>query len=298
MTGAASSSRHGPVRSRLLLLAAYLVAGAAALVTALVVGEAHPLAVVAAADLVATGVVFGFSWALDNSSCYDPYWSVAPPLIALYLVFGAAAADASGLRQAVVFALVLLWGVRLTANFLRGWSGLDHEDWRYLDMRAASGRSYWLVSLLGIHLFPTVAVFLGCLSLFPALAAGTRAFGALDVLAALVTAGAIALEHLADEELRRFRRSAGPGEILATGLWARSRHPNYLGEMGFWWGLFLFGLAADPGWWWTLIGPLGITVMFFLASIPRIDKRMCARRPRYAEHMKRVPALLPSLRAC
>ena len=48
-----------------------------------------------------------------------------------------------GLRQAVVIALVAVWGARLTWNWYRGWSGLDHEDWRYVNIRETTGSLYW-----------------------------------------------------------------------------------------------------------------------------------------------------------
>ncbi len=81
---------------------------------------------------------------------------------------------------------------------------------------------------------------------------------------------------------------------MDRGVWAYCRHPNYLGEILFWWGVFLFGLAADGDSWWRGVGALWMTVMFVTISIPMIDKRSLARRPRYAEHMKRVPALIPN----
>jgi steroid 5-alpha reductase family enzyme len=151
---------------------------------------------------------------------------------------------------------------------------------------------YWLTSLLGIHFFPTLQVFLGCLPLWPALT-GSRPLGALDGLAALVAAGAIALETRADEELRAFRKTAAPGEICTRGTWAWLRHPNYLGELLFWWGLFLFGIAADASWWWSGLGALAITVMFAFVSVPMLDRRSLARRPGYADVIARVPALVP-----
>ena len=55
---------------------------------------------------------------------------------------------------------------------------------------------------------------------------------------------------------------------MDRGLWRFSRHPNYFGELSFWWGLWLFALAADPAWWWTIIGPLAMTAMFLGVSIP------------------------------
>jgi steroid 5-alpha reductase family enzyme len=244
----------------------------------------------AAADALATVVVFGFSVVLDNSSVYDPYWSVAPMAIAPAL---AVAGEAPFLRKVVVVALVLLWGARLTYNWARGWEGLGHEDWRYVEMRR-TGRAYWVVSFVGIHMMPTVLVFLGCLSLLPALVTGTKAPGPIDVLAFAVTLGAIALEGVADQQLRAFRLSSpAPGTILETGVWAWCRHPNYLGEIGLWWGLFLFAMAADHAAWWTVCGPLAITLLFSFVSAPLLDKRSLARRPRYADHMARVPALFP-----
>lgn len=285
--------------SRARAFAWIAVAYAAALAVALVVGAAvdapSPLWTAFWADVAATCVVFAFSVAFRNSSFYDAYWSVAPIAIAAYWLAGADP-DASARRQGLVVLLVLVWGVRLTVNWARGWTGLDHEDWRYVNLQRQTGRLYWLVSFTGIHMLPTLWVFGGCLALYPALATGTRPFGALDVLATVVTGAAVWLEFQADQELRRFRTAPGrrTEDVLDTGLWSWSRHPNYLGEMGFWWGLWLFGLAADPGWWWTVVGPLAITLMFRFASLPMIETRMLERRPEaFAAYARRTPMVLP-----
>jgi len=287
--------RFGRVESFGLVVLAYLVALAAALWIGAGAGERHPVGALLAADLVATAIVFAFSLRLDNGSVYDPYWSVAPPLIALYWI--ALASDASAVRQVVVTALVLAWAIRLTWNWARGWQGLHHEDWRYLDLYASAPMPKWAISLFGIHLFPTLQVFLGCLPLIPALARGGAGFGALDGIALIVTGGAILVETVADEQMRRFARTKAEGDVMQEGLWAWSRHPNYFGELSFWWGLWLFGLAADASWWWTIAGPLAMTAMFHFASIPMLDRRSLARRPGYEEHMRRLPALIPWPRA-
>ena len=68
--------RGGRGLSASALLLAYLVAGAAAVTTAAVarrlVPGLHPVLAAAAADLLATIVVFAFSAGFDNSSIYDP----------------------------------------------------------------------------------------------------------------------------------------------------------------------------------------------------------------------------------
>ena len=272
-----------------VVCAVYLLALATAIGAGWAVRDRHPLAVIAVADLAGTIVVFMSSVALRNSSLYDPYWSVAPPAIALYLLDG-------GVRDWLVFTLVGAWGLRLTLNWARGWPGMHHEDWRYVDIRGSTGRSYWLASFAGIHLFPTVQVYLGCLALYPAMR-GHHGPGWVDAAAGLITAGAIIVETLADEQLRRFVRTSSPGETMERGLWRYSRHPNYFGEVSFWWGIWLFGVAARPGvGWWTLAGPLAITAMFLFASIPLLDRRSLERRPAYALRMRKVSPLVPWFR--
>lgn len=284
-----------PERARLLRVVglAYLAGLAAALATVAVLPGRHPLLVAGAADVVATLVVFGFSVAHDNSSLYDPYWSVAPIAIAA-LFLAVAAPGASTARGALAALLVAAWGVRLTVNCLVRWRSLADEDFRYREIRARTGRWYWPASLFSIHLFPTAWVFLGLLPLWPALALPSAPLGWLDALAGLVTGAAIAVETVADLQLRRFldtRRDRT--EVLETGLWAFSRHPNYLGEVLFWWGLWLFGLAADTGWWWTVAGPLAITALFSFVSVPWMDRRMAAGHPGWTARRAGVPGLFP-----
>jgi steroid 5-alpha reductase family enzyme len=275
-----------------VVVLAYAAGLGVALAVAWTLRGRPPLLITAAADAAATATVFAFSVLCDNSSIYDPYWSVAPIPIAAY--WFALSPGASTARQRWVLALVCVWGVRLTANWVARWRGLSDEDFRYAEIRARTGRGYWPASLVAIHLMPTVWVFLGLLPLFPALSSAGRPFGWLDWAGLAVTGSAIALEALADLQLRLFLRArTDPGEVLRTGLWNLCRHPNYLGEMTFWWGLYLFGLAADPSWAWSLVGPLSITLLFTAVSVPWMDRRMLARHPEWAERMRTSPALIP-----
>jgi len=255
----------------------------------------EPLVALGSANLAAVIVIFTFSVAYDNSSLFDPYWSVAPPLAALFCVTQADP-QVPGTRQALVVTLLLVWSVRLTADWARSWEGLRHEDWRYVDLRARTGRAYWLVSFLGIHLAPAAVLLLATAPVAVALATGTHPLGPLDAVATLVTGGAIAIEATANAQLRRHRREAPAGATCARGLWAYSRHPNYFGEMSFWWGLYLFAVAARPEVGWLVVGPLAITLMIVFVSIPLLDRCSLERRPDYARHMQRVSAVVPWIR--
>jgi steroid 5-alpha reductase family enzyme len=165
-------------------------------------------------------------------------------------------------------------------------------DWRYRDLQAQTGVFWPVVNLCGIHLFPTVLVYLGCLAMWPALTSPTP-FGLLDVIAAIVTLVAVVVEMVADLQRKAYTRNAAAGGVLESGLWAWSRHPNYLGEIGFWCGLFLFAVATGWQAWWTLVGPAAMIALFLGISIPMIERRQVARRPEYAALQKRVPVLFP-----
>jgi len=243
----------------------------------------------------ATLVTYVATLRVDNGSVFDAWWSVLPPFAAIWCT---ALAEGDGLtpRQVAVHAVTWFWAFRLTTNWAVGWSGLAHEDWRYVDLKASWPVPKWLVYLVAVEGVPTTFVWLGSLSLYPALALGDDGFGLLDGLALFVGLGAVGIELAADEQMRIFGATKQPGEIMRRGLWRWSRHPNYLGEIAFWVSLWLFAVAAAPGVWWVLVGPLGMIGLFVFASIPLLDNRSIERRPGYAEYARQVPALIPRRR--
>ncbi|WP_231973941.1 MULTISPECIES: DUF1295 domain-containing protein [unclassified Mycobacterium] len=243
------------------------------------------------ADVLATLVVFAFSRSFGNSSFYDAYWSVVPPLLTLYWwgVSGTAR-----LRCWLVAALVLVWAVRLTANWVRGFPGLHHEDWRYGMFRERAGRWEFVVDLVAIHLIPTLQVFAGMLPVYVCVTHRGADVGWLTAVAFGLGLGAVALEAIADAQLHRFARTRQPGEALQRGLWGWSRHPNYFGEFGFWFALALFGVAASPrDAWWLFAGALAMLAMFLGASIPMMEQRSLDRRPEYQAVLDRVSRFVP-----
>jgi len=249
------------------------------------------------ADVIATLVIFGFSTVTSNASFYDAYWSVAPPFLLAFFVYAerSDAAEMFDVRLLLVSALVIAWAVRLTHNWARGWQGLDHADWRYVDLKNQTGALWWLVNLLGIHLMPTLLVFLGCIAIHVCATQNTAPLNLIDALAVLVGASAVWIEYTADNQLRQFRLNpANSGKTLSTGVWAWCRHPNYLGEIGFWVALFVFSWAAVGSASLNLAvwGPVSMIVLFVAITIPMIDKRLSGREG-FEQHKANSFALLP-----
>ncbi len=243
------------------------------------------------ADVSATLIVFLFSFILKNSSVYDPYWSAIPPFIVIWLIF--INPDGNSFRQFLIFGLVLFWAIRLTANWAKGWNGLSHEDWRYQKIAADTGKMYWPVSFVGIHLMPTLFVFAGCLPLWYTINS-SEPTNLIDLIASVIIVGAILIEWISDEQLRKFKMKSQNSDNMNKGFWSLMRHPNYFGEILFWTGLFLFipATKSSEGL-WTAIGFISMILLFNFISIPLMDKRNIAKRPGYQKYIKEVNALLP-----
>ncbi len=250
-----------------------------------------PFWVALTADVCATVAIYAFSVWHRNSSFYDPFWSVAPIFVVGYwTIFSDSGANP--IRQALCLGAIAFWGTRLTTNWATGWGGLQHEDWRYVDLRRRAGVFFPFVDFFGIHMMPTLLVFL---ALWPAYEA-VRTPSPLwvwDLLGAGICILATVLEARSDAQLRGFRqRTRNPERVIDEGLWRWSRHPNYLGEILFWWGLWFMAVGASPANALTCVGAVGIAVLFRFVSIPLMERRMLARRPAYATQIATVPMLL------
>lgn len=230
-------------------------------------------------DVAATVIVYAFSLFADNSSVYDPYWCILPLWLLAYWRHEASSDSARGL---LVMNLVWAWAIRFFIGYpWEGWTrGLAHEDWRYADLRTKLGKGYWPFSLSSLHLTPTLLVF-GALAPAGAVILRENAppLNVGDLVAFVVTLAFLVLEAVADETLRRHRTRSK--STCVAGPWAWSRHPNYLGECGFWTGIYLFSRAAGISDILYAIGPAALWVFFRAASAPLMEERSRARRKDY-----------------
>ena len=239
-------------------------------------------------DVIATVFVFLCSLIFRNASVYDPYWSVIP----LEMVWAYLFLPEASVTPAAILALVAVtvWGVRLTANWAYTFRGISHQDWRYTRLKEQTGKFYFFVNLVGIHLVPTLVVFFCMLPvlytflLAPAFNAGAAVFFALSLFAA-------GLQGTADIQMHIFRKTR-PSTFICTGLWKYSRHPNYLGEILMWWGVALSALCLMPEHWWLIAGAVANTCLFLFVSIPLADSRQ-AKKEGFAEYKKNTRMLLP-----
>ena len=117
---------------------------------------------------------------------------------------------------------------------------------------------------------------------------------ALDALGILLCCVGIAFETVGDLQLARFKADpASAGKVMDRGLWRYTRHPNYFGDFTVWWGLFAIALATGEGW-WTVIGPLVMSILLLRVSgVTLLEASLRKRRPGYAEYERRTSAFFP-----
>ena len=237
-----------------------------------------------------------------SNNIYDLHWPCLPLTCTIYFHFATNPLAYLSAKQAVVLLLVLLWSFHLIWQTVASCDDIRQEDWRYQMFRKRYPRSAFLLfAFFALHVLPMLEVLIGTSSIYYVFVHSHRHenLTIADVLVLSFVALGVLLENLADRQLREFRRRKQRSRdlrfaVLAHGLWKYSRHPNYLGEMMFWWGLFFAGLMHDAPLWCGL-GPLLITLMMIFGSIPMSEERMFRKYPEYKFVQQKTPMLIPAI---
>lgn len=199
-------------------------------------------------------------------------------------------------RGQLILLLVAIWALRITTHLVRrNWG--HGEDARYTKLRSwvADDRAFVWLSLKKVFLLQGIVLWLVSLPIQVAQIFKTPAeLGWLAALGALIAIVGIFVETIADLQLTRFRRDpVNKGKVLDTGLWRYSRHPNYFGELCFWWGLFVIALENPIGW-FTVVGPLAYTYLIVNVTGQRtLDKKLAREKPAYKAYMETTSGLIP-----
>lgn len=225
---------------------------------------------------------------LRNAGWVDAFWTfgLGSAGIVVALVGGA------GPRRFVVAALVGAWAVRLGGHIVARSRGAP-EDSRYAHFRTEWGGDFER----RIFVFLQIQAAAAALLLVPVLVAATspRPLGWIDAVAVTIAIAAFAGEGIADRQLQAFRSDPrNHGRVCDTGLWAWSRHPNYVFEWLHWWAYPLLALGAP----WAVLTLIGPAFMYWLlvhvSGIPPLEAQMLrSRGEAYRAYQQRVNAFLP-----
>ncbi|MEO1291400.1 MAG: DUF1295 domain-containing protein [Pseudomonadota bacterium] len=228
-----------------------------------------------------------------DASVVDLVWG--PGFGAIALLIWALGPQTTDTRTLIVLALVVAWAVRLGVYMTGRKLREPHEDPRYTKLRESWDPGFWWKSLFIVFLLQGFLQWLLTLPVQGLLTAPAQEMSPSAYAAAGLALAGLAFEAVADRQLARFKQSNPPNALCRTGLWAVSRHPNYVGEIVFWWAIWL--ICVPVAGLWTIIAPIVLTLLLrYVSGVPLLEEHLAETKPEFDSYARTTPMLLPEMR--
>jgi len=198
-------------------------------------------------------------------------------------------------RSILLMALVVVWAGRLGTFLFRRVHKAGKDD-RFDEIKPSFLRFLNAWTLQGLWIAFTLSAALVAIT-----TSYRKGLGVFALIGFVVWAVGFGIEVVSDSQKNRFRADPeNKGKFIHTGLWARSRHPNYFGEITLWVGVMIIALPILRGWQWVaLISPIFVTLLLTRVSgIPLLEKKADQKwggQEDYEEYKKNTPVLIPKL---
>lgn len=224
-----------------------------------------------------------------NYGLVDIAWGLGMSVVALYLIL----AYQPNIQVMVSLVLISVWGFRL-AYYLgkRNWG--NPEDYRYVQMRQRWGtKNPLLKAFLNVFVLQGVLLYIMMFSSMNAVNTQSTVNYVALVVGFLIAIVGLLFEIIGDYQLKLFKSDKrNHGKLITTGLWSITRHPNYFGEVTFWWGIFITSYQSTR----SLIGiitPLLITLLInYVSGVPLLERKY-ASRDDYIQYARKTSRLIP-----
>lgn len=201
----------------------------------------------------------------------------------------------------VIVGFISVWGIRLSLRLLKRNYGKP-EDFRYKQWRAEWGENVVIIAFFRVFVIQAIINFVvGSASYYVIkfnqfnLDVGFMYFVIIGMIIAFT---GLFFEVVGDEQLRQHINKRS-GKLLQTGLWSITRHPNYLGEILIWLGLYITGFTSllngnfNVVYYIVLIiSPALMTTVLIKLSTPLLEKNM-EKYEAWEEYTKKVPMIFP-----
>ena len=288
-------------RGLIIVLLSYLIALGFGLFSYLTISDSkimkdseekyRQLVIIFICDVISTIVIWFIGVLINTASIYDPYWSVQTPVIIICLLIKYKNLNVGNL---IYLELILFWGIRLTYNYTKTFHDISYIDWRYKQIKEKTGKLYQIVNLLGICLVPTIIVYAASIPSFLFVIDNLK-FEYIQIIGYVVILLSVCIEMKADIDLHEFKKIRNDrNEIIRIGLWKYSRHPNYLGEICFWYGVAMVYVFCDfTKNWYYIFGAVLDNALFLGISIPLAEKNLRTYKEGYDEYKKNTSMLIP-----
>jgi steroid 5-alpha reductase family enzyme len=232
---------------------------------------------------------------IRDVSIIDSFWPLGMVFLAATTF---AMAEGTPARKFILLGLTSLWGLRLSFHLFTRWRahGADPRYTAILGrLMEKRGWSFAKASFIQVFAVQWILLFIVCLpAQMGQFSNDPLTIGWMAWVGAATALIGIAFESIGDAQLTAFRNDPSrAGQVLNTGLWRFTRHPNYFGDALTWWGIGLVAAETAPGR-IALIGPVMITFLLTrLSGVPMLEHRLKKNRPGYADYVARTSSFIP-----
>jgi steroid 5-alpha reductase family enzyme len=285
------TDRNSLIVFPILILIAYLVALAGSQGSAML-GGVPIFAIAVGLTFLIQWLVFIPSYIFQTEKFFDLTGSITYISVTVIALVFSAGPDS---RSILLAALVIIWAIRL-GSFLFGRIKKAGKDDRFDEFKPSFIRFLNVWTIQGLWVTFTLAAALVAIT-----TVNKKELDVLAIVGFLVWIFGFAFEVIADSQKSRFNADpANKGKFIQTGLWSRSRHPNYFGEIVLWIGVAIIALPVLQGWnWVALISPLFVTLLLTRVSgVPMLEKKADKKwggQEEYESYKKKTPVLIPRL---
>lgn len=246
---------------------------------------------------LAVGAAFLIQWVAfipaflkQTEKYYDLTGTLTYTVITILLIVVTPGIDA---RSLLLAAMVLAWTLRLGIFLFRRVSRAGKDD-RFDEIKPSFVRflSVWTIQGLWVT-FTAAAAWVAMTS------AHRVELDTLAVIGLVLWVVGFVIEIVADQQKARFNSvPANKGKFISTGLWSKSRHPNYFGEILLWIGVAVVALPVLQGWQWiVVISPVFVTLLLTkISGVPLLEKKAESKwggHLDYETYKEKTPVLVP-----
>tara|TARA_B100001113_G_scaffold168495_1_gene137855 strand:+ start:88 stop:966 length:879 start_codon:yes stop_codon:yes gene_type:complete len=195
------------------------------------------------------------------------------------------------MMDSIIYFYVMVWALRLGIYLFRRVRN-DGKDVRF---EKAKRHFFWFLQYwVGQALWVSLTA---CAAIVAILSSEENTLPPLAMVGMALWLSGFTIESISDYQKRVFRKENNPSEaFIHTGLWARSRHPNYFGEIMLWTGIAVIALNTLTGIEYiTLVSPFFVYVLLTRMSGVNLLERIADERYGHLEEYQRYKSNTPVL---
>lgn len=238
--------------------------------------------------VIYASIWYGIALIKKRNDVADIAWGIGYILICIYLFVTQQRSSISLL----LYLLIVCWGLRLSLHiYFR--NRKKTEDFRYRQWREEWGKTFYWRTYLQVFLLQGIILLVIISPVMFAAVQGSSQWNAFTFIGLACWLTGFYFQSVADYQLSVFiKKRSSKNEIMQTGLWKYSRHPNYFGELMMWWGIYII-IFPMKGSVYFIMSPLTITfLLLFVSGIPLLEKKY-ENNSDFQAYKKRTSALIP-----